>query len=204
MQPLKYRKGVSLVIMPSPESPPAPDRPLPGGRLSVDLVNTTWRSDEMLVDWLEFDSSVDEFTTSHGHPASQNDLVDIRRSLSEHRDLLRTIFEAGSLDALLPETAQEVEHRLRAARLTLDPMPDRAVRITGDRTSNALAVEALVDGLDLIRERPERLRRCEHEQCVLWFLDTSKGGRRRWCSMQTCGNRAKAKRHYERATTERD
>ena len=35
----------------------------------------------------------------------------------------------------------------------------------------------------------ERVRKCG--QCVLHFLDTSKKGTRRWCSMQLCGNRLK-------------
>jgi predicted RNA-binding Zn ribbon-like protein len=42
---------------------------------------------------------------------------------------------------------------------------------------------------------PERVRRCASESCSLWFTDTSKGGRRKWCSMATCGNRAKAAKH---------
>ena len=42
---------------------------------------------------------------------------------------------------------------------------------------------------------PARLRPCAAEDCGAWFLDTSKGGRRRWCSMERCGNRAKAARH---------
>jgi predicted RNA-binding Zn ribbon-like protein len=44
----------------------------------------------------------------------------------------------------------------------------------------------------------ERLRRCAGEGCVLLFLDVSKSGRRRWCSMAGCGNRAKARAHYHR------
>lgn len=35
----------------------------------------------------------------------------------------------------------------------------------------------------------DRVRKCN--QCVLHFLDTSKKGTRRWCSMQLCGNRLK-------------
>lgn len=46
--------------------------------------------------------------------------------------------------------------------------------------------------------RPDRVRRCASEACVRWFVDVSKGGRRRWCSMATCGNRAKAARHRAR------
>ena len=34
--------------------------------------------------------------------------------------------------------------------------------------------------------------------CVLYFYDTSRNGTRRWCSMQGCGGRAKASRHYAR------
>ena len=42
---------------------------------------------------------------------------------------------------------------------------------------------------------PSRVRRCAASDCGAWFLDTSKGGRRKWCSMAACGNRAKAARH---------
>ncbi len=46
--------------------------------------------------------------------------------------------------------------------------------------------------------RPNRLRTCASPDCAQWFVDTSKGGRRRWCSMSRCGNRAKAARFRER------
>jgi predicted RNA-binding Zn ribbon-like protein len=36
---------------------------------------------------------------------------------------------------------------------------------------------------------PKHVRKCDH--CVLHFLDTSKKGTRRWCSMRLCGNRQK-------------
>ena len=42
----------------------------------------------------------------------------------------------------------------------------------------------------------QRLRSCP--RCGWLFLDTSRGGRRRWCSMETCGNREKASRHRTR------
>jgi predicted RNA-binding Zn ribbon-like protein len=40
---------------------------------------------------------------------------------------------------------------------------------------------------------PNRIRACD--RCGWLFLDSSRGGRRRWCSMDTCGNREKARRH---------
>jgi predicted RNA-binding Zn ribbon-like protein len=43
------------------------------------------------------------------------------------------------------------------------------------------------------------LRLCASESCAWLFLDTSRNGSRRWCSMRTCGNRAKARRHHARA-----
>ena len=44
----------------------------------------------------------------------------------------------------------------------------------------------------------KRVRECANPQCLWLFLDESKNGTRRWCSMQACGNRAKAHRHYQR------
>jgi len=44
----------------------------------------------------------------------------------------------------------------------------------------------------------EYLRKCENPQCILYFYDTTKNHRRRWCSMAACGNRAKASKFYRR------
>ncbi len=41
-----------------------------------------------------------------------------------------------------------------------------------------------------------RVRECEDDECGWLFVDTSKNHSRRWCSMDDCGNRAKARRHY--------
>jgi predicted RNA-binding Zn ribbon-like protein len=43
-----------------------------------------------------------------------------------------------------------------------------------------------------------RLRECAAPDCNWLFIDRSRGGRRRWCDMTTCGNRAKARRYYKR------
>ena len=42
---------------------------------------------------------------------------------------------------------------------------------------------------------PDRLRCCPGKDCGWLFLDTTRNGRRRWCDMAVCGNRAKAGRH---------
>jgi predicted RNA-binding Zn ribbon-like protein len=42
------------------------------------------------------------------------------------------------------------------------------------------------------------VRECAAPSCGWLFLDTSRNHSRRWCDMKACGNRAKARRHYER------
>ena len=46
-----------------------------------------------------------------------------------------------------------------------------------------------------------QVRQCEGSACVLHFLDTTRGGRRRWCSMSVCGNRAKQAAHRDRTAS---
>jgi predicted RNA-binding Zn ribbon-like protein len=47
------------------------------------------------------------------------------------------------------------------------------------------------------------LRRCENPDCILFFYDTTKNKRRRWCSMDACGSRAKAAAYYRRSQLKR-
>jgi predicted RNA-binding Zn ribbon-like protein len=58
------------------------------------------------------------------------------------------------------------------------------------------ASELLTSRADL-----ERVRVCglhETHECSWLFMDATRGRTRRWCSMASCGNRAKARRHYAR------
>ncbi len=48
----------------------------------------------------------------------------------------------------------------------------------------------------LTSKRLARVKACPDQRCGWLFLDESPNGRRRWCSMATCGNREKARRHY--------
>ena len=50
----------------------------------------------------------------------------------------------------------------------------------------------------LTSDRRGRVRQCSSETCSWLFIDRSPGLRRRWCDMKSCGNRAKARRHYRR------
>jgi predicted RNA-binding Zn ribbon-like protein len=58
------------------------------------------------------------------------------------------------------------------------------------------AADLLTDDMDM-----RRVRECGGADCRWLFLDTSKNRSRQWCSMQSCGNREKARRHYARNRT---
>lgn len=68
-----------------------------------------------------------------------------------------------------------------------------------DASAAVLLAPVLWSAADLlVGSRLARVRRCANPECGWLFLDTSKSGNRRWCSMSACGNRAKAHRHYLR------
>jgi predicted RNA-binding Zn ribbon-like protein len=73
-----------------------------------------------------------------------------------------------------------------------DPAPERAL----EAPLHAVTFSAV----DLLTsEQLARVRTCGDPRCAWLFLDVSPAGRRRWCSMAECGNRAKVRRHYRRA-----
>ncbi|MER7245539.1 CGNR zinc finger domain-containing protein [Kribbella sp. NPDC000426] len=80
---------------------------------------------------------------------------------------------------------------VRSASVEMDPFGWRAADPAG---AVRLAVWRLFEDEDL-----GRLRQCGDDGCGWLFLDRSKNGSRRWCSSADCGNRARARRHYERA-----
>jgi predicted RNA-binding Zn ribbon-like protein len=86
-------------------------------------------------------------------------------------------------------------------------LADGAVGLNGARPDLTLArwrdpdavtaVLAMLSIEGLFTLPPERLRSCP--RCGWLFLDTSRGGQRRWCSMRVCGNREKVSRHRAHA-----
>jgi len=147
-------------------------------------------------------------------------------SPAEQRCLQRLARDSGAGKALSRLMAQRENGYAVLSAVARDQAPPEAERLhfeNGIRQAlqqaslplfpgrqPAWQVDAEAAGLELPRHRLAlsahgliadgllpRLRECE--ACTWLFLDTSRGGRRRWCSMATCGNRAKARRHY-RAT----
>ncbi|HEY7877053.1 MAG TPA: CGNR zinc finger domain-containing protein [Gemmatimonadaceae bacterium] len=62
-------------------------------------------------------------------------------------------------------------------------------------------VESAADALVL--GELSRVRRCADQRCPRVFFDGTKNGRRRWCDMSACGNRAKAARHRRKVSDPR-
>lgn len=59
-------------------------------------------------------------------------------------------------------------------------------------------LEAARAAAELLAGPLGRIRSCKGENCGWLFRDTSRSGRRRWCSMSTCGNTAKVRRFRRR------
>jgi predicted RNA-binding Zn ribbon-like protein len=95
------------------------------------------------------------------------------------------------------ETVSEEIHSA-ATLLELRRRDDRLALEIGDAASLAAPLTAVAwAAADLLTSRDLRLvRACPGDGCGWLFLD--RRGRRRWCTMATCGNRAKARRHAAR------
>ncbi|MCW4353270.1 ABATE domain-containing protein [Hoyosella sp. YIM 151337] len=108
------------------------------------------------------------------------------------RTLLWTVFDAHRDRRTIP--ADAFAGLLDIARRSI---ADVAIHADGCISSHdprgALTVVAL-SGLTLVLDPPPQgVRACD--RCGWFFIDSSRGRRRRWCSMKTCGNQAKAARY---------
>jgi predicted RNA-binding Zn ribbon-like protein len=100
----------------------------------------------------------------------------------------------------VPEGDREVLNELAA-------QPGLVPRLLSGPTRAWLGVQGVRDLMSTVARdaidvfggpRAARLKRCEGSRCALLFVDTSRSGRRRWCSMDRCGNRAKVAAHRHR------
>ncbi|MFD9108643.1 CGNR zinc finger domain-containing protein [Streptomyces bottropensis] len=69
----------------------------------------------------------------------------------------------------------------------------------GPATGPQLLSTVARDAVDLLTgPYAQRIRMCAGDRCYLLYVDTSRPGRRRWCSMEHCGNRHKVRAHRVR------
>lgn len=112
------------------------------------------------------------------------------------REMLMAVRSALQAVVRGEQPATRLDPFLRGVRLT------PAVTAAGvtwhlDCSSRRLGAARAVLAWDLVRQtRPGRLRACANPACRRFLLDRSKANTRRWCSMQICGNRMKARRHH--------
>jgi len=116
------------------------------------------------------------------------------RSVRTARDQLQRVVRGQALPESLGPLLGHVSQRP-----TIDSEGVRwRVDVPAGRTASVAAVLAWDE---LRRSSPGRLRSCANDECQLFLIDHSKPNRARWCSMAVCGNRLKARRHYERTRT---
>lgn len=170
-------------------------RPLTTEPLALDLVNTEWIAEDGRRDLL---ADVDGLRVwQHGAglgdaPVTPAALEAVRVT----RAAIRAVLE-GPADATARAALNAVLDRGRVHERLGDAGPERVAEVA-DLAWRA-AWPAAQGLLDLLREHPDRVRGCANHDCILFFYDTSRSGRRQWCSMAACGNRAKARRHYARS-----
>ena len=170
------------------------------GRLCLDFIRTLrWRgadgareelaTPEALVAWIRrlgpYDADVAIPTpTPRTLRAAQETREAVYALLKAARDTTPADCPPGAR-ALLNEVASEpTPHPVLDERGTLR-------HSAGDPIAATLATVAR-DALDLATSPLiARVRDCAGPNCGAWFLDTSRPGTRRWCSMDRCGNQAK-------------
>ncbi|WP_420334093.1 CGNR zinc finger domain-containing protein [Roseibium sp.] len=156
-----------------------PVRPV-GGRLALDFVNTAdWTAnDHVAHEKLKSPDDLDVWLRTLGIDACcAGTLEELKGLRSDLRTALRESKASGSLNAV-----QELEFGTEEG-----PQP----LLEGLLAASAISI--LADP----RERG-RLKMCPGDNCGWLFIDETKNSRRTWCSMESCGNRAKAARHYQR------
>jgi predicted RNA-binding Zn ribbon-like protein len=166
-------------------------RPLSGEPLALDLVNTAWPDAQGWRDVLANRSGHQEWLRENDLPGPSTAAA--RRTLLQARDTIRAALERPG-----PATFAALDGILERGRLRIwatKPSAREELEIEREWRVPWLAVRSL---LQLLDEHRARVRNCANPDCPFWFLDTTRSGTRRWCSMTACGNRLKARRHYRR------
>lgn len=152
---------------------------------SVERIPTPQR----LVDWLAVSGlAVDSCTATQ---------LQLAREL---RESIHAAATAAAIDDALPAPAVQVINDFSAqgrAAAILTPEGERQWRLNpASRVEDALGVIA-ADAISIIAgERDGKLALCASPTCLAAFFDTSRSRTRKWCDMNTCGNRQKKARFH--------
>lgn len=191
---------------------------LVGGRPVVDFVNTVsdrgtdqpWDRLRSYADLLEWFVRVELLSpTEAGRLAQAAEArpADATAALERARDIREALYQIFLAEV---EQTEPPAHALETVNgLLAEGMANRRLRPTDagirwswaedpDRLEWMLWPLAWSAGELLTNSEVGRLKECAQDDCRWVFLDLSKNRSRRWCTMEDCGNRAKARRHYHR------
>jgi predicted RNA-binding Zn ribbon-like protein len=194
--------------------------PAPGEELGVGFANTrSWRGSEPgveelnglgdLLAWCEGAGSIDAPTQTTLEAWANRHGTEAARLFDEAiaaRETIYALLSATAAGEAVAARDVDALNRLLAAAPT---RMNLAAGKDGNRwrlppatpTAASLLAPAIWSAGDLLAgQRLQRLRLCANPKCRWLFVDYSKSGTRRWCTMRACGNRAKAHRHYLRKT----
>lgn len=149
------------------------------------------------ISWLEKHGLVhDELVVA----APEAALARIRQTRAALREVVDATYEGRAPS----ETAiTEINEALRAREILELVASSDGLRLDHRHADDPIAEALARISEPIVREvasgRPDRLRACANDACRWVFYDASPTGRRRWCDMASCGNRAKAARHRVRA-----
>ncbi|MED4129450.1 CGNR zinc finger domain-containing protein [Shouchella miscanthi] len=179
-----------------------------GGAPWMNLINTVYTSDKQTVDTLDDVDATREWLIENAllrtHDSFQHQTNAEDDFLIQHLTSLRTLcttiltdlLEKGSLSSSSKKLMKEY---VKDVQLDLSLGEKISLLYEGTTLPHHLTykiVESILSTVDKVA--PTRIRNCEHHDCQLYFIDTSKSGKRRWCSMELCGNRQKAAEFYAR------
>ncbi len=199
---------------------PAPEFDFSGGRASLDLANTVGgrgretptddlRSYAHLVAWgrqagLLDETEAETLLSAGARPDEAAAVLERAVALREaiYRVMAGSVAEEPPLPADLATINEELANGLARARVV--PAGDRFAWgwEAGVPALDRVLWPVARDAADLLTsDSLDRVRVCGDWHCAWVFIDTSKNRSRQWCDMKVCGNRAKARRHYERRKT---
>jgi predicted RNA-binding Zn ribbon-like protein len=155
----------------------------------LDLLNTTPVIDGQARDELAHLAAGRRWLVEHGQPDDAGEW----RTLLEARAALQGVIRGERGAAALAPFVDGVSYRAAA------PDDDEGITWRLDLPEGRAAAARAVLTWDALRtSKPGRLRPCANAECRRFLIDHSKPNNARWCSMAGCGNRMKARRHYQR------
>jgi predicted RNA-binding Zn ribbon-like protein len=153
--------------------------------------------------WLVDAAVAPDATAITGLARTVADRDALLRRLITARTALRDVAHAVAHEEAPPRSAIDEVNRTLAGRERIELVAAAdGVRLghshVGDAVDDLLARIAEPIVREIGSGHEDRIRICDNETCRWIFFDESRGGRRRWCDMASCGNRAKARRHRAR------